>query len=169
MIVDAAHMSDLPADGHHFKELALVNQVSRVMALGIKKVRSQRLRLNPPRPRELQDARNGEVVFWDGAELFHPFINRHVFHSRRGFHCCSSELSAKNDSKHRIISRPDEPGGRNCLRSRRVMMEFKMSSQASDHYMNLLGKSAEELRAFLQSLGEPAYRGAQIYHALYAE
>ena len=35
--------------------------------------------------------------------------------------------------------------------------------------MNLLGKPTEELRAFLQSLGEPAYRGAQIYHALYAE
>src|ERR1700723_288841 len=34
---------------------------------------------------------------------------------------------------------------------------------------NLLGKSQEDLRAFLESLGEPAYRGAQIYHALYAE
>ena len=35
--------------------------------------------------------------------------------------------------------------------------------------MELLGKSRQELRAFCQSLGEPAYRGAQIYHALYAE
>jgi 23S rRNA (adenine2503-C2)-methyltransferase len=35
--------------------------------------------------------------------------------------------------------------------------------------MNLLGKSQEELRVFVESLGEPAYRGAQIYHALYAE
>jgi 23S rRNA (adenine2503-C2)-methyltransferase len=35
--------------------------------------------------------------------------------------------------------------------------------------VNLLGQSAEELRALLQRLGEPAYRGAQIYHALYAE
>jgi 23S rRNA (adenine2503-C2)-methyltransferase len=35
--------------------------------------------------------------------------------------------------------------------------------------MELLGKSKEELRAFCQSLGEPAYRGAQLYHALYAE
>src|SRR5712692_1773587 len=33
----------------------------------------------------------------------------------------------------------------------------------------LLGKPAEELRAFCAGLGEPAYRGAQIYHALYAE
>ena len=35
--------------------------------------------------------------------------------------------------------------------------------------VELLGKSAEELRAFVASLGEPAYRGGQIYHALYAE
>jgi len=35
--------------------------------------------------------------------------------------------------------------------------------------VELLGKSAEELRAFTEALGEPAYRGAQIYHALYAE
>jgi len=33
----------------------------------------------------------------------------------------------------------------------------------------LLGKSKDELRAFCAGLGEPAYRGAQIYHALYAE
>jgi 23S rRNA (adenine2503-C2)-methyltransferase len=34
---------------------------------------------------------------------------------------------------------------------------------------NLLGLSVAELRAFLESLGERGYRGAQIYHALYAE
>jgi len=35
--------------------------------------------------------------------------------------------------------------------------------------VELLGQSAEELRALLAGWGEPAYRGAQIYHALYAE
>ena len=35
--------------------------------------------------------------------------------------------------------------------------------------MELLGKSKDELRDFCVSLGEPAYRGAQLYHALYAE
>jgi 23S rRNA (adenine2503-C2)-methyltransferase len=34
---------------------------------------------------------------------------------------------------------------------------------------NVLGKGPEELRSFAESLGEPAYRGTQIYHALYAE
>ena len=35
--------------------------------------------------------------------------------------------------------------------------------------VELLGKSAEELRAFAASLGERPFRGAQLYHALYAE
>ena len=35
--------------------------------------------------------------------------------------------------------------------------------------VELLGKSKEELRAFCVTLGEAAYRGGQIYHALYAE
>ncbi len=35
--------------------------------------------------------------------------------------------------------------------------------------MELLGKSKEELRAFCAALGEPAFRGSQIYHALYSE
>src|SRR5580658_2135491 len=35
--------------------------------------------------------------------------------------------------------------------------------------MELLGKSKEELREMCVAMGEPAYRGGQIYHALYAE
>jgi 23S rRNA (adenine2503-C2)-methyltransferase len=35
--------------------------------------------------------------------------------------------------------------------------------------MELLGQSADELRALAARLGEPAYRGAQLYHALYVE
>ena len=35
--------------------------------------------------------------------------------------------------------------------------------------MELLGKSKDELRAMCVAMGEPAYRGGQIYHALYAE
>src|SRR5437899_2919491 len=38
-----------------------------------------------------------------------------------------------------------------------------------DSMIELLGKSKEELRAFCATLGESAYRGGQIYHALYAE
>jgi 23S rRNA (adenine2503-C2)-methyltransferase len=35
--------------------------------------------------------------------------------------------------------------------------------------MELLGKSKDELREICEAMGEPAYRGGQIYHALYAE
>jgi 23S rRNA (adenine2503-C2)-methyltransferase len=35
--------------------------------------------------------------------------------------------------------------------------------------MELLGKSKDELRAMCVAMGESAYRGGQIYHALYAE
>lgn len=35
--------------------------------------------------------------------------------------------------------------------------------------MELLGKSREELQEYCRTLGQPAYRGGQIYHALYAE
>jgi 23S rRNA (adenine2503-C2)-methyltransferase len=35
--------------------------------------------------------------------------------------------------------------------------------------MELLGKTKDELRDYCLALGEPAYRGAQIYHALYTE
>ena len=44
-----------------------------------------------------------------------------------------------------------------------------MPAKNSSVPVNLLGQSAEELRAYMQSLGEPAYRGAQVYRALYAE
>ncbi len=34
---------------------------------------------------------------------------------------------------------------------------------------DLLGRSRDDLRASMAEIGEPAYRGAQLYHALYAE
>src|SRR5437660_2616945 len=50
-------------------------------------------------------------------------------------------------------------------------MRTKELSVAGDTPMmtELLGKSKEELKAFSAAMGEPAYRGAQIYHALYSE
>jgi 23S rRNA (adenine2503-C2)-methyltransferase len=50
-------------------------------------------------------------------------------------------------------------------------MKTKEFSLAAETPMitELLGKSREELRAFCAALGEPAFRGAQICHALYSE
>ena len=44
-----------------------------------------------------------------------------------------------------------------------------MASPAAKSRFELFGKSLEELRAFAAAIGEPAYRGAQVYRALYAE
>lgn len=46
---------------------------------------------------------------------------------------------------------------------RRVMLGF------APYLMELLGKTRDELRDYCKSLGEPSFRGDQIYHALYAE
>lgn len=49
------------------------------------------------------------------------------------------------------------------------MMKIRMPAERLEDAAELLGKTREELCAFSESLGEPAFRGAQIHHALYAE
>ena len=51
----------------------------------------------------------------------------------------------------------------------KIARKHIVSEATSNAPVDLLGKSQEELREFAESLGEPAYRGSQIYHALYAE
>ena len=46
---------------------------------------------------------------------------------------------------------------------------LEMASETATARINLLGKSLAELRSLVESLGEPAYRAAQLYHALYVE
>ena len=50
-----------------------------------------------------------------------------------------------------------------------IKMSSETTAQAPDSKSDLLGKSVAELRALMESLGEPAYRGGQLYHALYIE
>jgi 23S rRNA (adenine2503-C2)-methyltransferase len=57
---------------------------------------------------------------------------------------------------------------RSVGRPRAIIAEMG-SSHESRHRGNLLGRSVEDLRDLALALGEGAYRGAQIYHALYAE
>jgi 23S rRNA (adenine2503-C2)-methyltransferase len=44
-----------------------------------------------------------------------------------------------------------------------------MGALHSARMIELLGKSQQQLRAFCATLGEPEYRGQQVYHAIYAE
>ncbi len=57
------------------------------------------------------------------------------------------------------------------FRSRAMMNEMKSAApnlQPADDCAFLIGKSLDELRGLAVSLGEPSYRGAQIYRELYA-
>src|SRR5271165_177810 len=46
VIVNPAHLTYIPADRQHFEEFALVDQVSRVVALGVKKIWLERFGTN---------------------------------------------------------------------------------------------------------------------------
>jgi 23S rRNA (adenine2503-C2)-methyltransferase len=52
---------------------------------------------------------------------------------------------------------------------RAIPSKRQQSEKELGRCVDLLGKSQKELREFAESLGEPAYRGSQLYHALYAE
>jgi len=53
--------------------------------------------------------------------------------------------------------------------SRKANPEDSASAFAAAEKSDLLGRSRDELRAMMTAIGEPAYRGVQLYHALYAE
>ena len=70
------------------------------------------------------------------------------------------------------IIAPQHAGGTEKFPRQRVLSfrrDVAMASAVQNEQANLLGKSKEELSALAVSLGEHAYRGAQLYHALYAE
>src|SRR5258708_25189916 len=58
-----------------------------------------------------------------------------------------------------------------CLESDRPSWRAKIRESLQRKFVaiQILGKSVEELRELAASWKEPAYRGDQIYHALYAE
>src|ERR1700722_17194316 len=75
MIVNAANLSDIPADSHHFKKITFVNQVSRVVALCVKKIGRERLGLNAFLGREFKNSRNLKFGFRYSAELLYSLID----------------------------------------------------------------------------------------------
>ena len=46
---------------------------------------------------------------------------------------------------------------------------LQTDTRTASFQRDLLGQSRDELRALMEEIGEPAYRGSQLYHALYAE
>jgi 23S rRNA (adenine2503-C2)-methyltransferase len=77
--------------------------------------------------------------------------------SNQSFHACYDEGQKAYSMPRQIESRvPD--GAKSSATE---------LSGAAKH--DVLGKSREDLRASMEEIGEPAYRGAQLYRALYAE
>ena len=118
--------------------------------------------------RKFQYAGNREVLLRNGGKLLRPFIDGQLFHrrspSRRAPRMIPNATLYRRGLR---AAREKSRVGPRVIISVRWLRRIPQSRRCRP--VNLLGKSAEELRAFLQSLGEPAYRGAQIYHALYAE
>ena len=80
MIVNAADLAHIPADREDFEKLGLVDQVPRVVAVGVKNIGRQSFRLNGFAFGEFQHTGNNEFFFGNAAELLHPFINGERFH-----------------------------------------------------------------------------------------
>src|SRR5262245_18690891 len=86
-----------------------------------------------------------EVAFGDGGEVFHPIGDGYLL---------GGELSAHRKPPPNYTA--GEPGAIIAWRIFRTKMD-------------LLGKSREDLRRLAVDWGQPAYRGDQIYRALYAQ
>ncbi len=78
--------------------------------------------------------------------------------TRNRLHYISLYPSARTAGTRKSVSQPRVIISRIC----RFGLQISLSEPARE----IAGRAARE---FVQSLGEPAYRGGQIYHALYAE
>src|SRR5437763_4069975 len=62
-----------------------------------------------------------------------------------------------------------EVEGARSQAERRATSEIMRTAGQEIKRMELLGRSREELRALCAEMGQPAYRGDQLYRALYAD
>lgn len=82
MIVNAASLANFPANGHDFEKIALENQVPRVMAFGVKKIRLQSGGANLMLLEVVFDIFESEVFAMDGGEAANPVIDGYLLY------CC---------------------------------------------------------------------------------
>jgi 23S rRNA (adenine2503-C2)-methyltransferase len=152
MIVDAASLADFPADGHALEDVVLENEIAGVVALGEEKIFVESLRADGMAKDVVLDIREGEFAIGNAGETLDPVRDGKLF----GGHLLVHEAPQVGFGKR-------EPAQDYNAQGRRSRIGEGLAE------MELLGKSKEELREFCAALGEPAYRGGQIYHALYAE
>jgi hypothetical protein len=75
MIVNAASLAHFPANGHDFEEIALENEVPRVMAIGVKKVGLQSGGANLMLLKVAFDIFESELFAMDGGKAANPVID----------------------------------------------------------------------------------------------
>jgi hypothetical protein len=80
MIVDAADLANFPADGHHFEEVALKDEIPSVVALGVKKIRLEGVDADLISLKIFFDFRKREIFAMDGGKAAHPFVDGHLRH-----------------------------------------------------------------------------------------
>jgi 23S rRNA (adenine2503-C2)-methyltransferase len=152
MIVDAAELGDFPADGHALEDIVLENEIAGVVAFGEKKIFVEGLRADRMAKDVVLNILEREFALGDGGETLDPIGDRDLLSGNLLVH-----------DVPRIGFGKQGPSEDYNAQERRSRIGEGLAE------MELLGKSKEELREFCAALGESAYRGGQIYHALYAE
>ena len=80
MIVNAAGLANFPADGEHFEEAALIDEIPRVVALGVEKVRLESIRENLILLEIFFDLRKREILTMNGRKAADPLIDLELRH-----------------------------------------------------------------------------------------
>src|SRR5258708_24990445 len=84
MIMNAAELPDLPANGHALKYVVLENQVACVIAAGEEEIFVQGFRTNGVLHDVVLDGFQGELALRDGGEVLHPIRDGQLL----AFHSC---------------------------------------------------------------------------------
>jgi 23S rRNA (adenine2503-C2)-methyltransferase len=152
MIVDATDLADFPADGHTLEDVVFENEIAGVIAFGEEEIFVESVRADGMAKDVVLNIREGEFALGNAGETFDPVSDCELFGGHLLVHAAPQMRFGRREPS------PDYNAPKRRSRIGEGLAE-----------MELLGKSKEELREFCTALGEHAYRGGQIYHALYAE
>jgi len=79
VIVDAAVLADVPAEGHALEQIVAEDEVARVISFGEKAISFEALGMNGVADDVVLDILQGEVGFGDGREALHPIVDVEFF------------------------------------------------------------------------------------------
>src|SRR4029077_2386783 len=137
MIVDAADLTDFPADGHAFEDVVFENEIAGVIAFGEEEIFVESVRAHGMAKDVVLDIGEGEFGIGNAGETLDPIRDGELF----GGHLLVHEAPQMGFGKR-------EPSPDYNARERRSRIGEGRAE------MELLGKSKEELRAFCAALGE---------------